>query len=48
MLLDQALTGIPKDLNAPETAHCSALDLLELAKEILDQVQPLVDLHINR
>ena len=28
-------------------AHCNALELLELAKEVLDQVTPFVDLPVN-
>ena len=29
------------------TAHCDTLEFLELAKEVLDQVAPLVDLQVN-
>jgi hypothetical protein len=28
-------------------AHCNSLELLELAKEVLDQVAPFVDLQVN-
>ena len=28
-------------------AHCDALELLELAEEVLDQVTPLVDFQVD-